>query len=543
MLKKLVTVCLLALALALTACGTTQPAEPVVIGGEEYDPGKTTEIAAVVTEETLPLLDELTKLQSADLSGSECLGAILDWAQAHPDVALRYTVPVRSDLVVPNDTVSLDLSGVPRRELEEALTMLPFLPALEELSLGQLEDGGAAAALREQFPALRISYTPAWRGEPLDLEAESLDLSEVSAEDAEALLSWMPEMTALKQVELGSGDAEAPAVAWDTLREMQQACPQARFSYAFTLYGKDVTLQDSELDLNHIRIEDQGALVKAVTACMPELRYLDMDFCGVDDEYMAEIRDSLPDAEVVWRVWFGTGYTVRTDVERILASNPGIGGELCPDNTVPLKYCTKVKHLDLGHNSYLGNLDFCAYMPDLETLIIALSDVSDLRPLANCKHLTYAELQTSALNDLRPLSELHELKYLNIAYNFSLTDISPLYGLTQLERLWIGCLDPVPAEQVEKMQELAPDCTINTKDLDPTREDWRWDGSYEDGRLRPSAAYEKLRVDMQYDNAPFSYAYIRNDPLYLPHGQGSNTTPPEWFLTQVPIPYDFSMPN
>ncbi len=541
MLKKSLTVCLLTLALALAACGApAQPAEPVVIDGQEYDPKETTAFSAAVTEETLPLLDELPNLRSADLSGSECLAAIRDWAQAHPDVAVRYTVPIRGDLTVSNDTVSLDLSDVPRAELEEALVLLPFLPELEELELGLLEDGSAAARLQEQFSTLRVSYTPAWRGKALDLTAQSLDLSEVSARDAEALLSWMPEMTALKTVELGSGDAEEPAIPWATLAAMQRACPQARFSYAFSLYGKDVTLQDSELDLNHIRIEDQGALVKAVTACMPELKLLDMDFCGVDDEYMAEIRDSLPDTEVVWRIWFGTGYTVRTDVERILASNPGIGGELCPDNTVPLKYCTKVKHLDLGHNSYLGNIDFCAYMPELETLVIALSNVSDLRPLANCSHLTYAELQTSALNDLRPLSELHELKYLNIAYNFSVTDISPLYGLTQLERLWIGCLDPVPAAQVAKMQEMAPDCTINTKDLDPTRDQWRWDGSYDDGRLKPHAAYEKLRVDMQYDNAPFCYAYIRNDPLYLPHGQGDNTTPPEWFLTQIPIPYDYS---
>ena len=202
---------------------------------------------------------------------------------------------------------------------------------------------------------------------------------------------------------------------------------------------------------------------------------------------------------------------------------------------------SKVRHLDLGHNSYLGNLDFCAYMPNLETLIIALSDVSDLRPLANCPHLTYAELQTSALNDLRPLSGLTELKYLNICYNFSITDITPLYSLTQLKRLWIGCLDPVPAEQVARMKELAPDCQINTEDLDPTREEWRWDGVYDNGALKPSEAYEKLRVDMQYDNAPYSYAYIRNDPLYMPHGQGDNVTPPEWFTTQVPIPVDYTV--
>ena len=155
--------------------------------------------------------------------------------------------------------------------------------------------------------------------------------------------------------------------------------------------------------------------------------------------------------------------------------------------------------------------------------------------------LTYAELQTSALNDLRPLAELYELRDMNICYNFSLTDISPLYGLTQLDRLWIGCLTPIPPEQVALMQQAAPECTINTEDLDPTREQWRWDGEYDNGMLKPSAGYEQLRITMKYDTAPYSYSYIRNDPLYSPHGQGDNTTPPEWFTTQVPIPVDYTV--
>ena len=552
MSKKTLILCVLLLALLLCACGETatsplpaitQPEqkEPVVIDGAEYEPKKTTEITAVVTNETIGELEKLPRLQSADLRGSDCLDAILDYIAAHPAVSVRYSVPVADGLTVENDAQSLDLSGLLRRQLEEALPMLKYLPALSRLELGELEDAAPAALAREQYPTLAVSYTPAWRGAALDMSMTRVDLSAVSAQDAQVLLGWMPQLTSLREVELGSGDAEEPKLSWETLYAMQQAAPQAHFSYAFTLYGKELTLDDTTLDLNHIRIPDQGALVKAVTQCMPALSYLDMDFCGVDDEYMAQIRDNLPNAEVVWRVWFGTGYTVRTDVERILASNPGVGGELCPENTHSLKYCTKVKHLDLGHNSYLGNIDFCAYMPELETLVIALSDVSDLRPLANCPHLTYAELETSALNDLSPLSGLKELKYLNIAYNFAITDIRPLYNLTQLERLWIGCLDPVPPDQVETMKSLVPDCEINTKDLDPTREQWRWDGSYDNGALKPAAAYEKLRVDMQYDNAPYSYSYIRNDSLYYPHGQGDNTTPPTWFTEQVPIPVDYTV--
>ena len=39
---------------------------------------------------------------------------------------------------------------------------------------------------------------------------------------------------------------------------------------------------------------------------------------------------------------------------------------------------------------------------------------------------------TSRLHDLRPLANLKNLKHLNICYNFAVTDITPLYGLTQL---------------------------------------------------------------------------------------------------------------
>lgn len=51
-----------------------------------------------------------------------------------------------------------------------------------------------------------------------------------------------------------------------------------------------------------------------------------MDSCGVSDEEMAAIRDDFPDVNVVWRIWFGTGYSVRTDVEKILASQPQRAG-------------------------------------------------------------------------------------------------------------------------------------------------------------------------------------------------------------------------
>ena len=104
------------------------------------------------------------------------------------------------------------------------------------------------------------------------------------------------------------------------------------------------------MNLSHISITDNGELVRQVISCMPNLRYLDMDTCGVDNVHMAHIRDDFPNIKVVWRIWFGTNYTVRTDVKKILASMPSVGGDLTVANTYNLRYCTEVKYLDVGHN-------------------------------------------------------------------------------------------------------------------------------------------------------------------------------------------------
>ena len=356
-------------------------------------------------------------------------------------------------------------------------------------------------------------------GTQVSADTRELALSDaLPGEDLLALV-LLPE---LETVDLGScEDAAESPLDWEALARAEAACPQAVFHYSFRLYRKSFDLQSTEMDLNHITMTDEGALVKKIALCMPELSLLDMDFCEVSDEAMADIRDSLPKAEVVWRIWFGdnrvSGYSVRTNVIKILASNPGKGGELTPENTVSLKYCTKVKYLDLGHNDQLTDISFVRCMPDLEVAVLAMGGFSDLSPLADCPKLEYLEIQTGAVSDLRPLSGLKNLRHLNIAWNFALTDITPLYELTELERLWIGGYDPVPREQVEEMQRRAPNCEINTTAGNPTEEGWRYVEYDEYGRGVLHPRYQLLYEQFEYGRAPYCYSYIIYDPLYYPH--------------------------
>lgn len=335
-------------------------------------------------------------------------------------------------------------------------------------------------------------------------KAESVDLSSLSDDSAAECAAVLAAMPNVKSIYIGS-ELDTP-LSWDSISLIHEAAPKAAIDYGFTLYDKQFNLSDESMDIKWIQIDDEGALVEQITACMVNLTYLDMDSCGVSNERMAQIRDGLPNAEVVWRIWFGDYYTARTNVEKILASMPGKGGELIHDNVMDLKYCTKVKYLDLGHNNHLDTIEFIRYMPDLEVLITGMTFVEDYSPVADCPKLEYVEAMTSRLHDLTPFAELKNLRHLNICYNFSVNDISPLYGLTELERLYIGWHCPVDPAQVAEMQKAAPNCLINNTTKDPTDEEWR----YAFGGHHPR--YDLLRQQFGYEE--WDFAYIWNDPLY-----------------------------
>lgn len=493
-------------------------------------PADTQELTAVLADGEAPLLDGFTGLVSADLRGSSCYEDIAAWGLAHPEVKLLYSVPLPTGTTLDSDAESLDLTGASGEVFDQALTRLTYLPGIKTVELGSSSATPITpeqlAALRQALPEAQVNFTVDLAGQSYGLDTQSLDLSSLNHDGAAGAAGALAFLTNVTSVELGSQSDER-GLSWDDIGLIQAACPQAALSYAFSLFGKSLNTSDEALDFNHITMDDEGAAVRQILPYMKNCATLDMDFCGVSNEAMASIRADFPDIKVIWRVWFGSHYSVRTDVERILASKPSKGGTIYDDTAQVLQYCTDVKYLDLGHNEVITDISFLRNMPNLEVLVIAMNPVSDFSPLASCTHLEYLEMQTTAASDLTPLSGLTELRHLNIANCKNITDISPLYGLTELERLWIGAIDPVPAEQVEAMQAAAPNCEINTTvGDDPTAGRWRVTG-YTELSLQLFAEtgwlqevlhprYELLREQFGYTDADFAFSW--NDPLYEPHG-------------------------
>ncbi len=401
-----------------------------------------------------------------------------------------------------------------RRTLLSALLLAMSLLTLVFACLGCAAARPAPALAPTPEPTIEATPTPTLivsfpNGVAVPVNVKSVDLSALRSDQVDAALRSLRQLTGPEVLELGTEREDGPT--WAQIARLREAAPGAALRYCFTLYGKAVTLEDETLDLNHIEMDDNGAHVREVIACMPRLRWLCMDSCGVDNEHMAAIRDDFPSVEVVWRVWFGWVYTVRTDVEKILASKTSWGGEMTSDDVSVLRYCTKVRYLDLGHNNNIDDISFVSCMPDLEVCILAMNDLHDLSPLADCPKLEYLELfHNYHLRDLSPLAGLKNLRHLNVSNCWELDDISPLYGL-DLERLYIGVMTKVPAEQIAEYRRLHPDCEVEDTLYEGSEATWRFT-DMTSNELVPR--YALLREQFGYDLLEYSVFWM--DPYYEP---------------------------
>ena len=405
-------------------------------------------------------------------------------------------------------TCSLLLSGCSRVFPSNKAPVQTEAPEQADVSMPEPTSKPTPEPTPEPTPNYDLSFTVG--SQSLSSTTDMLDLTQAAPDEIDRLITVLPALTSLNSLELGTANASSPPISWDQIRAIQKAAPNISLRYEVLLDGYRFSLQDEVLNLSHMSFSDEGKLALQIASCMPNLRILDMDSCGVSDESMAAIREALPSVKVIWRVFFGDAYSTRTDVERLMVSNPDRGYiPLTSEVMKGLYYCTDIKYLDLGHLSFLTDLGYVANMPNLEVLIIAMTGIKDISALANCPKLNFLEFQTSAACDLTPLSGLTQLKDLNICYDFALRDIRPIYDL-DLDRLWIGCLTPIPKEQIEEYRARHPDCIINTTTENPTEEEWRT--SKEDGLTVPR--YTQLYAEFEYANFPNCYAYNDNDPYY-----------------------------
>ena len=431
------------------------------------------ELKAALSESDLKSLD-CSALVRLDLTGSRCYEAIEAFINEHPDVDVSYAVILDGA----GDPLSLDPET-------ESITIddASYLPSLTEnakwlknLSSVSIEpdiaDAAEVDALREACPECEVKYSMHLLGDLYPYDIVALTLTGLNAESLEQLIPQLERFSHLGSVSIPHDENDLSME--DALR-ISADSSVIQLDYQMELFGEPVSLDAESLEYENVEIGNDGLEeLRAVLPYFRNLKYLKLDSCGVDNEHMAQLRDDFPEIKIVWRVFFGS-YHCLTDTEMIWAT----GGSVNDNTSDPLKYCTDVKYLDLGH-TLITHADFLNYMPKLEVAILAITWLNDISPIANCPNLEYLELFSARVSDLSPLAQCTHLQHLNIscqrnANNVPVgpTDISSLYDLPEIKRFYCT-MSYVPESQQKEIMDRHPDCEFEFRWVDPAEGHWRF---------------------------------------------------------------------
>ena len=237
-------------------------------------------------------------------------------------------------------------------------------------------------------------------------------------------------------------------------------------------FGDRSFLSDAEeIDLSGMEIESTQWVEERIRD-MPKLRKVIMCNCGLGDEEMDALNRRYEDIRFVWMVHMGR-ISVRTDTNYFA---PVVTGDYVTEIDLgPLKYCTDVVAVDLGHMA-VRTCDWARNMPKLQYLILADTGITDISPLASCENLIFLELFLTAVRDYSPLLSCTRLEDLNLCYSYGSAE--PVKQMTWLKRLW---WDGNPYE-TKGLEEYLPDTECNFTSGSSTGGTWRLGQRYKEQR-------------------------------------------------------------
>ena len=391
--------------------------------------------------------------------------------QRFPDKTFTYAVTLMGKRIDPS-AEAIDLQGAANIDPDEIAAALSLLPNVKEVDLrGAPLPVETVEALQAARDDVRFRFTCDVPGTPMTSEDQTVTLTGGSFADLQRYMAYMPYMPNLEYI-----DARTVALTGEDIQSLQADERARKIVYGFSVYGKNVTTLDTELNLDGVPISDP-AQVETIIRMMPNLQRLSMVGCGLSDDAMGALFDAHPQIKFVWEVSFGK-YRLRTDATAFTTNLYAVNDYHYTSATfAPLRYCTDLMMLDLGHCD-ITSIEGLAGLTKLRVLILADNEITDISPLAGLNDLEYVELfMNRGIRDFTPLANKEKLVDLNIYY-CQIQDVAPLTTCTNLQRLWLGECG-LSDGQIGKLRKALPNCKINAHGSSSTGHGWREHRHYE----------------------------------------------------------------
>ena len=415
-----------------------------------------------ITAADLEQLTYFEKLEQVDATACADFEMVVALKGAYPHLQLDYRVPLGGENYA-QDATELALTDADAAELTSALG---YLPQVAQVSLaGTLPEAAALQELTVAHPNVTFTWQREILGQSADTATKELTLTDVTNEQASALLTELAYLPELELVKLEGRLADAAV-----LQQLREAYPNVKFYWQIELFGQTADVDTQELDFSGIKMESVDTVENAL-GYLPGLQKVIMSNCGISNEDMDALWKRNPQVRFVWTVRVGAFY-LRTDETAFM---PGKYRMLPQGNQIDnLKYCVDMEALDLGHCK-IQHCEFVAYMPNLKYLLLPLTQISDITPLANHDKLVYLELFTCRkLTDYTPLLTLTNLEDLNICYTYG--DIEIISQMTWLKNLWWSAgknNKAITKERTEILSKALPNTYLELDTQSSTAEGWR----------------------------------------------------------------------
>ena len=456
--KKLVTVLvsvLLAAALGLFGYWKYQD-QFVRIGDVRYEKNAQEITLSAQLPEDLQTLRAFTALEKIDLRGSGI--SVQEYEQVKqllPQTEILWDIPFQG-AVYPMETSGLTLEHLTLEDLET----LQYFTELKTVSAENCPDYQVLHELRSRYPELQVTYSVPVAGENYSHDMAAL---KVPGEDIAGLMEILPYFTSLETVEL-----VPPLAPVEEILTLREAFPDVYFSWQLEIAGIAVNESTETLDLSGLPVTVEQ--MDAVLPYLLNLTFVDMTDCGISNEEMDALNRRYENVKIVWTVLLGSWYTIRTDATTFMPAKDNYYPK--NDELYNLRYCTDMIAIDVGHRR-ITDIEFAAYMPHLQYLLMCETFVRDITPLTGLKELKFLELFLNSIYDLSPLVTLTGLEDLNL--HFVEGDPEIVAQMTWLNTLWWGNVEEraLSLSQQKMLREAIPDCKFNFGATSSTGHGWR----------------------------------------------------------------------
>lgn len=430
----------------------------ITIGQKEYYLGET---QLDLSNQGYPDVESILKMENLhrlDLRGTKV--STQDYQtlrSALPQCNILWDIPFQGNYYDPSTShfTVTQLAG-------EDITQLAYFENLRVVDASNCTDYPEIMMLQEQYPNCQVKYFVEVDGQRRSKNTTTLSIADPDMEEVELALTYLCNMKTLTF----SGKLPAPK----KLLALREQFPHVDIHWEYVLMDKVLTDDITRLDLSGV-IMDSPQAVENALPYLPELTWVDMSDCGISNEEMDALNKRHENVRFVWTIYAGR-CRLRTDVTTFMPYLFGYdaGRRFSDKDAENLKYCTDIICMDMGHMG-ITECSFLYYMPNMQYLLLADTELKDYTPIGSLKELKYLELFIAKDSDVSPLARCEKLEDINLCYTF-IDNLNVLKDLPNLKNLWLIGAHYNPNHLVE-LQEARPDVNICITGSSSTGSGWR----------------------------------------------------------------------